>query len=44
MSFLTLMTMIIVLGILWGGFLTGLALAVTKEKKKSPQKGEAWKE
>ena len=35
MSISTLITMIIVLGILWGGFLTVLALAISKEKKKS---------
>lgn len=34
MSTAGLVTMIIVLGILWGGFLVVLALAVSKEKRK----------
>ena len=40
MSLAALITMIVVLGILWGGFLTLLALAVSKENKKRREKDQ----
>jgi hypothetical protein len=38
MNLSTLITMIVVLGVLWGGFLTALALAVSREKRKGLEK------
>jgi hypothetical protein len=38
MSLSALITMIVVLGVLWGGFVAVLALAVIKENKKNLKK------
>jgi len=38
MSVWALITMIVVLGILWGGFVAVLALAISKENRKNLRK------
>jgi hypothetical protein len=43
MSISAFITMIVVLGTLWGGFLIVLTLAVKKEKKKGQPNDKEWK-